>query len=205
MIRGRRALRLLFAVTLAGAAGPGVDLVGDRLPAAGAFPGATVELAGQGYGHGRGMGQFGSLGYALQGWGYERILDHFYGGTSMGNLAEPEVTVELTRLTGVDVIVAQERGHLTTAGAPGGPSAPCGPSASAPTCSGSRKATTAPVARRAGGRWCPRRRGRSCSPPRSAARTAPRWSRCASPGRRGRGAGSGARSRRGTGTGSPGV
>jgi SpoIID/LytB domain protein len=88
-------------------------------PAAGAFPSATVDLVGQGYGHGRGMGQFGSLGYALDGWTYDRILDHYYGGTRMGTLPDAEVTVELTRFTGLDLIVAQERGHLTTSAFPG--------------------------------------------------------------------------------------
>ncbi len=119
MSNGRRALRLLAVLTLAATAGPTADMVGHRLAPAGAFPGATVDLAGQGYGHGRGMGQYGALGYALQGWDYERILDHFYGGTRMGTLAAPEVTVELTRFTDADLIVAQERGHLTTNAAPG--------------------------------------------------------------------------------------
>ena len=119
MSRGRRTLRLALALVLAGTAAPAFDLAGGGLGRADAFPGATVDLAGQGYGHGRGMGQFGSLGYALEGWGYERILDHYYGGTKMGTLAHPEVTVELTRLTGADVIVSQERGHLTTSAAPG--------------------------------------------------------------------------------------
>jgi SpoIID/LytB domain protein len=110
---------LLLAVVLAAGAGPFLHVPGGRPAPAGAFPGATVDLAGQGYGHGRGMGQFGSLGYALQGWGYEAILDHYYGGTHMGTLAAPEVTVELTRLTGADVIVSQERGKLTTTAFPG--------------------------------------------------------------------------------------
>jgi SpoIID/LytB domain protein len=119
MTRGRRGLQFLLALTLAGSAGPLLDAGRGHLPPAGAFPGATVDLAGAGYGHGRGMGQFGSLGYALQGWGYERILDHYYGGTRMGTLAEPEVTVELTRLAGLDLLVTQERAKLTTSAAPG--------------------------------------------------------------------------------------
>jgi SpoIID/LytB domain protein len=94
--------------------------VGSSRPA-GAFPGATVDLVGHGYGHGRGMGQYGSLGYALKGWGYERILDHYYGGTRMGTLLpDPyEITVHLTRFDGLDVIVAQERGNLETTAVPG--------------------------------------------------------------------------------------
>ena len=35
-----------------------------------AYPGSAVTLVGHGWGHGRGMGQYGALGYALGGWGY---------------------------------------------------------------------------------------------------------------------------------------
>jgi len=86
---------------------------------AGAFPGPTVDLVGHGFGHGRGMGQFGSLGYALKGWGYEQILDHYYGGTKMGTLPDGDITVQLTKFDGVDVIVSQENGHLRTSARPG--------------------------------------------------------------------------------------
>jgi hypothetical protein len=86
---------------------------------AGAFPGPTVELVGHGYGHGRGMGQYGSLGYALKGWTYQRILDHYYGGTKMGTLPDGDITVQLTKFDGVDVIVTQEQGQLRTSAAPG--------------------------------------------------------------------------------------
>ena len=44
-----------------------------------------VEILGGGWGHGRGMGQYGALGYARDhGWTSRRILDHFYGGTTQG-------------------------------------------------------------------------------------------------------------------------
>src|SRR5439155_870909 len=88
-------------------------------PPAGAFPGPTVDLVGHGFGHGRGMGQFGALGYSLKGWTYQQILDHYYGGTRMGTVPSGDITVQLTKFDGVDVIVAQERGHLHTSAAPG--------------------------------------------------------------------------------------
>ncbi|MGH9035036.1 MAG: SpoIID/LytB domain-containing protein [Acidimicrobiia bacterium] len=116
-MRARRRVPSLLVAAALMVGGPAAVVVGP--PAAGAFPSATVDLVGQGYGHGRGMGQFGSLGYALDGWGYDRILDHYYGGTRMGTLADAEVTVELTRFAGLDLIVAQERGHLTTSALPG--------------------------------------------------------------------------------------
>jgi SpoIID/LytB domain protein len=87
-------------------------------PAA-AFPGPTVELVGHGFGHGRGMGQFGSLGYALKGWSYQQILDHYYGGTKMGTVPDGDITVHLTKNDGLDVIVMQENGHLRTSARPG--------------------------------------------------------------------------------------
>ena len=104
--------RLCRALVASAVAMSGVLAVGAR-PAA-AFPGPTVELVGHGYGHGRGMGQFGSLGYALKGWTYERILDHYYGGTRMGTVPDDDITVHLTKFDGIDVIVSQEKGHLRT-------------------------------------------------------------------------------------------
>lgn len=45
---------------------------------------ATVFLVdGRGWGHGIGMSQYGARGYAEAGWGYERILKHFYRGTEL--------------------------------------------------------------------------------------------------------------------------
>ena len=86
---------------------------------AGAFPGTTVDIVGHGFGHGRGMGQFGSLGYALKGWTYQQILDHYYGGTKMGSAPDGDITVQLTKLDGVDVVALQSNGHLRTAVRPG--------------------------------------------------------------------------------------
>jgi len=64
-------------------------------------------FTGHGWGHGRGMGQYGALGYAVDhGWGYAQILAHYYGGTTLqSDAGNPSMTVELTRLTGVDAIV----------------------------------------------------------------------------------------------------
>ena len=54
-----------------------------------------VVLEGRGWGHGRGMGQWGAQGYAKdQGWSSPQILDHFYGGTRAGTLAEAISPVE---------------------------------------------------------------------------------------------------------------
>ena len=56
---------------------------------AAAYPSSTVVISGHGFGHGIGMGQWGSLGYAIgadNGDGnftYQQILDNYYGGTTL--------------------------------------------------------------------------------------------------------------------------
>jgi len=118
-VRGRRARLATAVATLAGSLLGAVAVEVGRAAPAGAFPGATVDLVGQGFGHGRGMGQWGAYGYSLQGWSAGRILDHYYGGTKMGTAPTADITVQLTKLDGVDLIVAQEHGHLHTSAVPG--------------------------------------------------------------------------------------
>ena len=36
-----------------------------------------------GYGHGCGMSQWGAIGYARNGWGYQDILTHYFVGTTI--------------------------------------------------------------------------------------------------------------------------
>jgi stage II sporulation protein D len=57
---------------------------------------SRLVITGHGYGHGIGMSQYGALGFAQHGVGYRDILDHYYAGTSVGNLgANPDVRVLL--------------------------------------------------------------------------------------------------------------
>ncbi|MFT4201355.1 SpoIID/LytB domain-containing protein [Gordonia sp. (in: high G+C Gram-positive bacteria)] len=65
--------------------------------------GADVKLDGRGNGHGRGMGQWGAFGYAKKGWTADRILRHYYGGTTAGKADKPEVSVILTKIRSVNV------------------------------------------------------------------------------------------------------
>ncbi len=65
--------------------------------------GADVTLTGKGHGHGRGMGQWGAFGYAKKGWPAEKILRHYYGGTTAGKADKPEVSVILTKQSSVNV------------------------------------------------------------------------------------------------------
>lgn len=72
-----------------------------------------VSVIGRGFGHGRGMGQWGALGYAVDdGWTYGQILDHYYGGTAAqkGDGTTP-ITVRLVTEDGEDTTIVQESGR----------------------------------------------------------------------------------------------
>jgi hypothetical protein len=87
------------------------------LPAApaSAYPYANVTLQVHGVGGGSGMGQWGALGYALQGLDYTQILESYYGTLSVGGTTtvgvptgwsdSTPVSVALTENAGNDVIV----------------------------------------------------------------------------------------------------
>jgi stage II sporulation protein D len=45
--------------------------------------GTLFVIDGRGWGHGVGMSQYGARGYARAGWGYQRILAHYYRGTEL--------------------------------------------------------------------------------------------------------------------------
>jgi stage II sporulation protein D len=63
-------------------------------PAAGR-PAVTLLFSGHGWGHGAGLSQWGARGYAEHGWGYDRILAHYYPGTTLGSAAVTTVRVLL--------------------------------------------------------------------------------------------------------------
>ncbi len=95
------------------------------------YPSANVVLSGHGYGHGIGMGQYGSLGYAVgqdSGAGnftYSQILTHYYGNTSLQTLGTApapaslhggNVLVAMTQNNGVSLIALAESGPVTVPG-----------------------------------------------------------------------------------------
>jgi SpoIID/LytB domain protein len=88
-------------------------------PAA-AYPLATVDLVGHGWGHGRGMGQYGAYGYAQAGQPYTWILDHFYGGTTLGAVdPNTPIAVHLSAFDSADTLVQMTNGHLVVSWAGG--------------------------------------------------------------------------------------
>jgi stage II sporulation protein D len=44
----------------------------------------VLAISGHGWGHGLGMSQWGANGYAKHGWTYDKILAHYYVGTTLG-------------------------------------------------------------------------------------------------------------------------
>lgn len=81
-------------------------------------PTGSYDLHGRGNGHGRGMGQWGALGYAVDhGWSATEILDHFYGGTGMRtNASDPVQRVYLQGSAGGHLTVTQAAGRLRVTG-----------------------------------------------------------------------------------------
>lgn len=78
--------------------------------------GALFTTEGRGYGHGRGMGQYGAFGYATV-WGASApaILDWFYGGTSAGSIGTArDIRVQLIGLNSTWFVLASDRGDLIT-------------------------------------------------------------------------------------------
>ena len=61
--------------------------------------GSTVNITGQGWGHGIGMGQWGALGYAIGqdngdgNWTFQQIVDHYYGPAQLTSLPGGTSTV----------------------------------------------------------------------------------------------------------------
>lgn len=71
--------------------------------------GTSFAISGRGYGHGRGMSQYGAYGAALKGLSRDQILAFYYPGTTLStNIGNPTVRVRLTALgSGPTQVVAQ--------------------------------------------------------------------------------------------------
>ncbi|WP_298462727.1 SpoIID/LytB domain-containing protein, partial [uncultured Cellulomonas sp.] len=80
------------------------------VPTVSGSPLQTVTVRGHGFGHGRGMGQYGALGYAtMYGWTYGDIVRHYYAGTRLTSPvyggARSLMTVRLTAQDGLELKV----------------------------------------------------------------------------------------------------
>jgi SpoIID/LytB domain protein len=80
-------------------------------------PPTSVTFLGHGNGHGRGMGQWGALGLAVDhGWSGTQILNHFYGGTTMSTASPVDQRVYLMGTGGQELRVVQTYGRLRVDG-----------------------------------------------------------------------------------------
>jgi lysophospholipase L1-like esterase len=66
----------------------------------------AIVVDGTGYGHGRGLSQWGAYGYAVDhGWDWNQILQHYYGGTESSTVpAGQRIRVRLTALDGAGTV-----------------------------------------------------------------------------------------------------
>ncbi|MDQ6748507.1 MAG: hypothetical protein M3010_10450, partial [Candidatus Dormibacteraeota bacterium] len=70
----------------------GGRVYGSLCPAA---PAGTIIFCGHGFGHGVGLGQYGALGMAQAGIGWQRIVTGFYSGANLGTVPDETVRVFL--------------------------------------------------------------------------------------------------------------
>ena len=83
---------LAAGLAAAGSSGPAAR----PAPSAGPQPGEPVfVISGRGWGHGVGMSQWGANGFARRGTSYDRILSHYYRGTTIGEAPVAKVRVLL--------------------------------------------------------------------------------------------------------------
>src|SRR5688572_23252885 len=124
-----RRLALAAAVLAAGVAGQVVSAGAEEAPVtftASAVP-ATLAVDGHGYGHGRGMGQYGAFGYATgfagPAWSYSTILAHFYGGTTVGHINDNPLMAVLLKARNAQAMVISRDTGLQITGITGNPTA----------------------------------------------------------------------------------
>ncbi|MFM8389784.1 MAG: hypothetical protein ACKOA5_11100, partial [Actinomycetota bacterium] len=113
-------LLLALAVINPMTAGVRAETIAGQTPVA-------ILVNGRGFGHGRGMSQFGSLGWATKfGKTWQEILDFYYGGTTLSQLTETDaglspggkITIRLTALDGRQTAVLSDNSSLLFAGDP---------------------------------------------------------------------------------------
>lgn len=74
-------------------------------------PDNRIDVVGHGYGHGKGMSQYGALGAAREGLGVWQILDFYYPGTRVDTIRRP-VWVQVSEASRYRALVIRDRSHL---------------------------------------------------------------------------------------------
>ncbi|MBE7326026.1 SpoIID/LytB domain-containing protein [Nocardioides sp. Y6] len=96
-----------FALALAGSAALAVSLLPPAAQAADRVDvkrNTTVVIDGKGYGHGKGLSQYGAQGAAREGRTHREIAEFYYPGTSWGSV-KGQVKVRISRATSSDLVV----------------------------------------------------------------------------------------------------
>ncbi|MEK7409856.1 MAG: hypothetical protein AAB327_00505, partial [Actinomycetota bacterium] len=99
----------LIATTVVGGVGS-VRAEEGQIPAA-------ILINGRGYGHGRGLSQFGAYGWATAaGWSWQQIIDFYYGGPTGNTIAPVDdpgqiMTVALAALNGYQTAVVADNNN----------------------------------------------------------------------------------------------
>jgi SpoIID/LytB domain protein len=125
-LAGIRTRRGATAAVLGGVLAFGTLAAVAPAPAAASWPNGMVGITGHGYGHGRGMGQYGAFGYATNyGWTYTQIVAHYYGGTTLATRSFNALSVDLTAYSGQNQVVVTSGSPFTAGGVaiPGGSAA----------------------------------------------------------------------------------
>jgi len=91
---GAAALLVLVAAAPAASASPR-DV--GHIAAQTSVSASGFYIRGGGFGHGIGMSQYGTLGYAEHGWSYDRILAHYYQGTKLGTVSPSQLVTVLLK------------------------------------------------------------------------------------------------------------
>jgi hypothetical protein len=74
----------------------------------------TFVISGRGWGHGVGMPQWGAYGYAQHGFTYDKILAHFYPGTTLAVAPVARIKVLLVDSTRKIVLSSQDPSPAAT-------------------------------------------------------------------------------------------
>jgi stage II sporulation protein D len=109
LLLGAFSLLLLGAAAsslLAAAPAPGVTTAASTSSITTVTSPSVVAVSGHGWGHGLGLSQWGAYGYAKHGWTYDRILAHYYTGTTLGPAPVTTVRVLLASAKKVTVEAA---------------------------------------------------------------------------------------------------
>ena len=99
-------MRRIASIILAVAMAAGSWYAAAPVAAAAALP-SSLTIVGHGWGHGRGMGQYGALGYASApyNWTYTQILSHYFGGTTLAVTSTKTINARLDELDGASSVV----------------------------------------------------------------------------------------------------